>query len=306
MPAFPASFGMPVRVDLSTSEPKAAEQFYGSLFRWQFSDAHPAYGGVADSQADGRRVATRMGMPVSVVLEADDEQRHQWRVNFHVDDAAAAAEHARECGAQVVQEAVALVDGSKLAIIADPAGALVGLLEQPGEQAFFAAGEPGTPVWFELLSSAGANGDAGTNGDAGADKDAPGVSFDSVMDFYHQLFGWEIAIRAKTDQFTYAVGIEEGAPFVGLAHAEQAAGQGWMAYFGVENIDAAVAEVKQNGGEVLSEPQMTEFGPLATVKDSAGVTTIICEVPPAPAEDISEAEDLFSLDLSGHDQTRPQ
>lgn len=285
MPAFPAEFGMPVRVDLVSSAPRKSERFYRELMGWEF---------LAAGEGEGRRVAKLMGMPVSVLFGADEQDgsagtsatADQWRVNFHVDDVAEVVEKARGLGADVVREPVALVDGGAMAVIVDPAGALVGLLEQPGEQAFVAAGEPGAPVWFELVAG-----------------DVEG--FDDVVAFYHELFGWEIAVRARTEQGVYAVAMEGGAPFAGLVAGPQVAGPeqegsftGWLAYLGVENIGQAVMRTQELGGEVLVPVQDTEFGPLATIADPSGATTVLCEVPLPPEEDARESDPLQNIDLS--------
>lgn len=287
MPAFPAEFGMPVRVDLVSSAPRKSERFYRELMGWEFSAA---------GEGEGRRVAKLMGMPVSVLFGADQgadqgdsaaaATADQWRVNFHVDDVAAVVEKARGLGADVVREPVALVDGGAMAVIVDPAGALVGLLEQPGEQAFVAAGEPGAPVWFELIAG-----------------DVDG--FDDVVAFYHELFGWEVAVRARTEEGVYAIAMEAGAPFAGLVAGPQAASAGeegsftgWLAYLGVENIGQAVMRTQELGGEVLVPVQDTEFGPLATIADPSGATTVLCEVPLPPEEDARESDPLQNIDLS--------
>ena len=99
MPAFPAEFGMPVRVDLVSSAPRKSERFYRELMGWEYSAA---------GEGGGRRMAKLMGMPVSALFAADSDEggagsgsnnadatnaapsatADQWRVNFHVDDVA--------------------------------------------------------------------------------------------------------------------------------------------------------------------------------------------------------------------------
>lgn len=295
MPAFPAEFGMPLRVDLVSAAPRKTERFYRGVLGWAYRNTAPVHEDAREA-SQGRRVAMLSGMPVSVLLEssgasdsADAERTftNQWRVNFHVDSAAGAVEKARELGATIYQEPTPLVDGSTMAVVADPVGGLIGLLEQPGEQAFIAAGEPGTPVWFELVAG-------------------PEDNFEKVCDFYRDFFGWEIAVRNKTEQGTFAVAMEDGAPFAGLVASAVAAQTdaadksfvGWLAYLGVENIDTAVAKAQELGGEVLVAPQATEFGPLATVQDPCGAAVVLCEVPLPPEEDVRESDPLEGLDLS--------
>lgn len=296
MPAFPAEFGMPLRVDLVSAAPRKTERFYRGVLGWAYRNTPALH--ESDREATvGRRVAMVGGMPVSVLLDAEptkgsegadaNASANQWRVSFHVDSVEGAVAKAKELGAAVHQDATALVDGSTMAVVADPAGGLIGLLEQPGEQSFIAAGEPGTPVWFELIAG-------------------PEETFDQVMDFYHNFFGWEVAVRNKTDEGTFAVAVEEGAPFASLVSSTVAARTdaadeafvGWVAYLGVENIDTAVNKAEELGGSILVAPQATEFGPMATVQDPCGAAVVLCEVPLPPEEDVHETDIFEDLDFS--------
>ena len=71
MPAFPAEFGMPVRVDLVSSAPRKSERFYRELMGWEYSAA---------GEGGGRRMAKLMGMPVSALFaaELDAEIARYW------------------------------------------------------------------------------------------------------------------------------------------------------------------------------------------------------------------------------------
>ncbi|WP_448851811.1 VOC family protein [Corynebacterium sp. 335C] len=274
MPAFPAEFGMPVRVDLESSAPRTSERFLRSVLGWRFA-----------GEGERGRVALLQGMPLAAVQPAGDGGS-QWRVSFHVDDVAGAVDRARELGAEVAQEPVTLPDGAAMAIVADPGGALVGLLGPADGPRLYVAGEPGAPVWFELIAG-------------------PGADFDEVVRFYHELFGWEIVVHARDGGGGYAVAVEEDAAFAGIAAGAGAAGEGagrdwagWLAYLGVEDLAGAVRKAADAGGEVIVEPQLTDFGPLATVADPAGAVTVLCEVPPPPVEEIHESDPLEGIDLS--------
>lgn len=268
MPAFPASDGMPVRVDLLTAAPKKSERFYRSLLGWSYRSS-------GEDGGEKRRVAMMQGLPVSAFL-ANDEEQSRWRVNFYVEDLEETVGKARKLGAEIVQEPIALVDGGTMAVVQDPTGALVGLLDLPTHEAMFAAGEPGAPVWFELVV---------------------GDNFDEAVKFYHELFGWTVDVRLQTETEAYAIAVAEDAAFAGIALAP-GNGAGWISYLGVENIGTAVNTVVDLGGEVVVPVQDTEFGPVATIVDPAGATTILCEVPLPPEEEIRESDPLEDIDLS--------
>lgn len=282
MPAFAAEFGMPVRVDLFTEAPRRSEKFLKEILGWRF------VGGDG-----GRRFATLQGMPHSLiqpVLPAGgtgDEAVSQWRVSFHVDDVAGTVDRAKKLGATVAQEPVDLVAGGQMAVIADPGGALVGLLGPDPDRRFYIAGEPGAPVWFELVVTAGED-------------------FAKVVEFYHELFGWDVTVHVQEDTVGYAVAEEEDAAFAGIAGVDETGGSGapaapwtgWTAYLGVEDLEKAVTVTVDRGGTVLSGPSVTEFGPLAVIADPVGAVTVLCEVPPPPADDGSrESDSLLDLDM---------
>jgi predicted enzyme related to lactoylglutathione lyase len=46
----------------------------------------------------------------------------------------------------------------------------------------------------------------------------------------------------------------------------------WHVYFAVEDCDAACAKVTELGGSVVTPPEDTPYGRLATVKDPMGAT----------------------------------
>ena len=95
MPAFPAEFGMPLRVDLLSAAPRKTERFYRGVLGWAYRNTAPIHEDAREASV-GRRIAMLSGMPVSVLLDADKDAEdafvNQWRVNFHVDSAAGAVE----------------------------------------------------------------------------------------------------------------------------------------------------------------------------------------------------------------------
>ena len=132
-------------------------------------------------------------------------------------------------------------------------------LTQPELDRFVAGGEPGTPVWHELTVS---------------------EDFHSALDFYGELFDWEI----RGDEH-YAVAEEEGAAFAGFWHAEGLPSF-WQTYLGVRDIDQAAKAVIDNGGKVIREPHDSPFGRLCLIEDSTGAALTLCEVEDAPEEPV--------------------
>ena len=117
------------------------------------------------------------------------------------------------------------------AVVADPQGAIFTLFQPPAgvtrpEQP--ATSTPGMPVWHELVA-----------GDP-----------ESAFQFYAGLFGWTKAhVIDMGPNSIYQIFAAGSQPIGGMvAPANPAQGEGWLFYFQVDEIDAAIERVKQNGG----------------------------------------------------------
>ena len=105
-------------VDLATPDPAAAQQFYGALFGWEHEEIPAA--GYTVARLDGKAVA---GM-----FERPPEQRGQmppnWLSYVSVEDVEETAGRARELGGAVLREAADAMDAGRVAVLADPQGAV--------------------------------------------------------------------------------------------------------------------------------------------------------------------------------------
>jgi len=140
------------------------------------------------------------------------------------------------------------MDVGRMGVIADPAGAYFMVWEPRRHFGAALVNAPGALVWNELASP----------------------DLESSKTFYGGLFGWEIAPF-------------EGSPTPYLAIKNGDANNGgmrpldppgmpphWLAYFGVEEIDAALAKAKELGGEVLAGPIDIQMAKLGVVRDPQG------------------------------------
>src|SRR5262245_1667356 len=118
--SYPA--GVPCWVDVTTPEPRAAVDFYGSLLGWEFSEPGPMPAGLPVEYVTARRD----GRDVAGVGSAEVPS---WNTYVRVDSAAQAAARAISVGGRVLLEAT---DG--VAVIADPTGAAIALREHGGAQ----------------------------------------------------------------------------------------------------------------------------------------------------------------------------
>ncbi|MDO5032587.1 VOC family protein [Corynebacterium sp.] len=207
-------------------------------------------------------IARLEGLPIAELVP--ETGGDTWATYFLSRDINADCQRVEQLGGKVL----ALGD-DHLALLVDPAGAIFGLI-QPKLDQFVAGGEPGTPVWHELAVTR---------------------DFTRALDFYGELFNWEI----RGDE-AYALAEEQGAAFAGMWNAQgqfpEQVPSFWQTYLGVRDIDAAAQKVRAAGGEIIREPHDSPFGRLCIVADSTGATVTFCEVEDAPEEPMDELFDV--------------
>lgn len=282
MPALVAEPGMPIWLDLATTDVEAAKAFYGPLLDWEFDDSVAAAEG-EDSSTDATNptyvIAKRSGMPVAGIAQIPAENTSMWGLMVYTPELANAHEKAVKAGATSVLESRHLDDQrGDMSVLVDPSGAAIGLKKPAGEQVFFAAGEPGTPVWHELLI---------------------GKNWDETVKFYHDLCGWDIKQMSDTEEFHYAVGEWENNPLVGMWDTSKLpeSPSMWTLYMGVGNVDKALEKVEELGGTIIRPAWDSDFGRMATIQDPTGAVLNISEVDEyTPEMDEVHEPDLFAPD----------
>ena len=157
--------GTPSWVDTTQPDPEAAAAFYGALFGWTFNDRMPpgAPGHYLVAHLDGYDVAAVGSQPEGAPPTA---MWHTYVTVENVDDTAATVSTS---GGTVISEPFDVFDVGRMAVVSDPAGAVL-CLWQPGT--FHGAelvNHPGTWNWSNLTTS-----------------DPEGAKA-----FYAAVFGWE-------------------------------------------------------------------------------------------------------------------
>lgn len=114
--------------ELMTTDPEAVVPFYRTLFGWTAQTAPMPTGAytvffVEGGSPDG--IAGAMALP-------EEEMPAYWGVYFHVDDVEATVTRARQLGAHVLLEPMAVPQVGTLATLADPQGAVVSLMTPEG------------------------------------------------------------------------------------------------------------------------------------------------------------------------------
>jgi len=241
-------------VDLGTTDPDAAKAFYSVLFGWEVEDMpvpdSPPYG---ICRLHGEQVAAIYGQPEPQRSAGVPPNWFSYVTVASADDAATAA---KEAGGLVHAEPFDVMDSGRMAVIADPAGAMFGIWEPRGSIGATIVNEPGCFTWNELATDDMAK--------AGA--------------FYEQLFGWTTEPMDTGDGPPYWMithdgaaqgrngGIRELAP----EQAEAGVPPHWMPYFVADSVDHAVARASDVGGTTVFGPLDLPSGRIAVAHDPQG------------------------------------
>src|SRR3954453_1214415 len=120
--------GVPCWVDTTQPDPDAAAAFYGGLFGWELEDAMPP-------EAPGKYLMGGLGGgKVAAVSSAmgDAPPAATWNTYIWVDDADETAAKVRDAGGTVLSEPFDVMGAGRMAVFADPEGAVF-CVWQPGE-----------------------------------------------------------------------------------------------------------------------------------------------------------------------------
>jgi predicted enzyme related to lactoylglutathione lyase len=253
--SYPA--GTPSWVDHATRDLSASHSFYGNLLGWTAEDQGEEMGHYTLYQKGGRTVAGDMAA-------MGDEQPCVWTSYISVEDADATVAAAREAGATVYAEPMDVSDIGRMAILADPTGAVFGIWQPRTFIGAELANEPGALTWNELNTR----------------------DLDAAKTFYSGVFGWT-AHDMDMGPMSYTEW-KLGDRTIGgmLAMPEQVPAEvpsHWLAYFGVDDTDAAVATATGAGGTLFVPPTDIPAGRFAVLADPDGAMFAVIKLADAPA-----------------------
>jgi uncharacterized protein len=244
----------PIWFDLSTADLAAATRFYADLFGWT---AEKSGDGYTNFRKDGKLVAGAGQLH-------EPDHRTAWTLYLATDEAAAVADRVEAAGGTTLMPPMEIAGYGRLAIFADPAGAVFGVWQGGTHHGAELLDRPGAVVWCEL-----------------AIRDA-----DQAKSFYRTVFGWQpddrpsgpVAYTIFTSRGTEVAGMM---PMVGDDWPADLPPH-WMVYFGVDDCGAAAARAAQLGGEVVVPPTDIPPGMFAVLSDpQGGVFSVISSAPEA-------------------------
>jgi predicted enzyme related to lactoylglutathione lyase len=235
---------VPSWIDIGVPDAQAAADFYGALFGWEAPEGPPETGGY--------RVAMVRDHAVAGIGPQQNPGHPVWATYIAVDNVDEATAKVLTAGGQVIMPAMDVLDVGRMAIYADPQGAVFSVWQagtHPGAQL---VNEPGTWSWSELLTT----------------------DLEAAKGFYGDVFGWTADSKGDGPVPEYVEWQVGGRSVAGMMlkppMMPAEVPPYWGVYFAVVDADAAAARVKELGGTVIQPPTDIEPGRFAVVADPFG------------------------------------
>jgi predicted enzyme related to lactoylglutathione lyase len=263
--------GVPCWVDTTQPDPEAAVGFYRDLFGWEFEDTMPP------GSPGPYFIARINGGDVAAVTRPAEQAAGiaSWNTYIAVDSADNAAAKVREAGGEVLVGPFDVMDAGRMAVIADPEGAILSVWEARSHSGARVVNEHGA-VNFNGLH---------TNDLAAAKR------------FYGSVFGWQtLTLDGGTEMWTlpgYGDALEREQP----GRKEQTVAFGvpvdfmdvvanispvapdrsgspphWDVTFGADDADVIADRATELGGTVIVAPTDVPWARMTVIADPQGAT----------------------------------
>jgi predicted enzyme related to lactoylglutathione lyase len=261
--------GVPCWIDTAQPDPNAAATFYAGLFGWEFEDSMPP-------ESEGTYLIARLrGGDVAAVSSRPEgaPEGAVWNTYIAVENADASAAKAREAGGTVLSDPFDVLDAGRMAVLADPQGAVFSVWQAGTHRGAQIVNEPGS-LNFNILNTG---------------------EPEAARPFYGSLFGWTTldlgtgefwtmpaygdyletltpGIRARTAELG-AAGFEDVvAAITPIPSDDHGAGAYWSVTFSTDDADATAARTVELGGAVVAPPVDAPYSRVTVLRDPQGAT----------------------------------
>jgi uncharacterized protein len=242
-----------VWAELFTDNVGAAKTFYQEVFGWKFESTGTGTDAYTLVRADGRPIA---GI-IHYVKPANAVRSARWLTLMSVPDVARTTEQAAASGGKVIAAPRGIAGRGEVAVLADPEGALFGVIHS-------AAGDPpdifpafNTWLWFELWS-----------------KDAS-----RMADFYGPIGAYTVTRQEGPGDRPELHLVAGGFPRAGVLKIERAdVPSTWLPYVRVKDLLQTVSAVERAGGRIIVPPSPeVRNGKVAVFLDPLGAAVAVAE-----------------------------
>jgi predicted enzyme related to lactoylglutathione lyase len=265
--------GVPCWADTQQPDPAAATDFYGGLFGWEFEDVMPPESGAHYfiGRIRGGDVAAVGSIPESA------PQMALWNTYVWVDNADETAAKVAGAGGKALMEPFDVMDAGRMAVFADPEGAVICIWQAKEHKGSKIVNEHGS-VNFNGLNT----------------RDVEGAKA-----FYGSVFGWKtLALPGGAEMWTmpgYGDHLEQISPGIRKQVAEVGGPAGfedvvaainpipdgqpdtpahWSVTFATDDADATAAKAKELGGKVVVPPFDAPWVRMTVLTDPQGAIFI--------------------------------
>ncbi len=242
-----------VWADLFTTNPTAATKFYSGLFGWTAN--------IIDLDGRPYTVFSNGSRPVAGLAPrhaAGKNRPSRWISYIAVPDIESALARVAQAGGKVRAPARDFPARGTQAIIADPEGSPVGLLQSSSGDSAEIEPVPGDWNWFQLYGR------------------KPKIA----SEFYARVFSYTVAPDNRTERKDDYLLNSDNRPRGGVAPLPTRADAqpGWLGVVRVASIDEALKRVTALGGEILVAPRAAAYeSRFAIIADSTGGTIGLVE-----------------------------
>ena len=280
--------GVPCWVDTTQPDPDAGRAFYEALFGWEFVDVTPedAPGRYLVARVDGQDVAAISAPPAD-----GPRPQSMWNTYVRVKSADDTAEATTRAGGKVVAEPFDIPGAGRMAVLADPEGAVFSVWQANGFEGAQKVNEPRAWVFSDLTAR----------------------DVNAAEAFYFELFGWETAGGVGGFQFWRLRGYGDflagddpelkkhyaaaGDFADAVASVQPLTGDGpahWAVTFGCDDADETAARARELGGKVVTEP--FDMGPVrnTVIEDPQGASFTASRFYPERLEQLQQQDNAVA------------
>jgi hypothetical protein len=237
-------------IELATSDQAGAKSFYTSLFGWTADDSPMGPGAFYTMfRLGGKEIGGGYTlMPDQVAMHVPPN----WLVYVAVESADAAVEKAKGLGANVLAGPLDVMDYGRMAVLADPTGAVFAVWQPKQMPGMGVVGAEGAFSWADLNTT----------------------DPQRAADFYSKLFGWHLE-KGENDPEGGYLHIKNGEHYIGGVPPAKALPPGvpshWLIYFHASDCDASTNKAKSLGANICFGPMTLEnVGRFAIAADPQG------------------------------------
>jgi len=251
--------GAPNWVDLATSDIDAATRFYRDLFDWTIEKTTSPMGDYFIGKADDQQVGGMMEVDPGLA-----ETPPMWTTFFNVDNVDDMAVKVEATGGSVLQDPFDIPE-ARIAIVADPTGAMFGLFGGPEIEGVWMTRQNGGVCWVETMTR-----------DPAASES-----------FYAAVFDWKAETQIS-EGMAYTTFLLDDEPVAGMMLMPDEVGPEvpahWGIYFTVDDCAETVKLALELGGQVLRPTKAIEMGLFAVLADPQGAVFQVMDFVPTLTE----------------------